>query len=317
MWIESGGASAWMESGSTCWRQPTPDGGGVTGCADSTGPSCGRGGRTPRVTVQPGAQVWVHAVGPTVDLDRLSYDPFDIATTAADIEPVSDGSNGWAFRAPDAGAVLDAFVRGQGTEGGDASFATCIRVAGEAPLDAQPVHVTSTRDLITSRATAELRFRIDAGGGGPIPVAAGSLRCAHVMRPVVSKHLVWRCSALLASASTKSGTRVVGTVAVWSRAVSERATSRVLVLDANQAHLGSRRGVVSVSGYLMEQAAGHFRLCAAGYVSMPPSCHKGGVRVASLDAGSYRLDSYGARRFSREEVAVFGRLTRGVLTADP
>jgi hypothetical protein len=50
---------------------------------------------------------------------------------------------------------------------------------------------------------------------------------------------------------------------------------------------------------------------------MPPSCHKGGVRVASLDAGSYRLDSYGARRFSREEVAVFGRLTRGVLTADP
>jgi hypothetical protein len=50
---------------------------------------------------------------------------------------------------------------------------------------------------------------------------------------------------------------------------------------------------------------------------MPPSCNKGGVRVVGLDAASYRLDAYGARRFSREDVAVFGQLARGVLTADP
>lgn len=310
-WIEAGERSAWMTQGSTCWSSGT---GG--GCADTAGFSCTGVAPTREFDVRPGEPVWIHVVGAELDLEAMRYEPVDVAASSVEVEPVASGSGEWLLRSPNADAVL--VVGARGKAGGDTSYGMCLRVRGDAPPDAEPVDVSSTSRLIRSRSLAELKWHID----GTLPefeTVAGSVRCARVSRPALSKQRLWRCSSLYRrpAATASRAVRSVGIVAQFRGQTYERSNRTVRMMDANEARTTGYRGIAAVRGYVMERAGGGFSLCTAGWISMPPSCNRGGIVLRGLDADAYHLASYGNRRYSPEEVAISGRLGARVLVTDP
>lgn len=312
MWLEASDRGTWMQQGSTCWSSGTSG-----GCADSVGFSCAANAqwKIATVAVRPGEPLWLHLVGASADLSTVRYEPNDVAATASDVEPSATGAAGeWLLRAPNADALLQASVRGNA--GGDSSYGICLDVSGDPPPDANPVDVTSTKRLIRSRAQAELKWRIETDMA-ELPLVSSSVHCVQVLRPALSASRIWRCSSLSAKPGRSSGMRSVGLVAQFRTPLIGRATSTIAYMDANQARTRRFTGVAGVRGYLMERAGGGFSICTAGWISMPPNCNGGGVRIRSLDADAYHLDSFGSRRYSREEVVVIGRLRDRVLTADP
>jgi hypothetical protein len=312
MWVEASDRSVWMQQGSTCWSTGTSG-----GCADSVGFSCRADApwKIARFDVRPGEPIWLHLVGPDATIESLGLEPEDVAASSADVEPVAtDTAHEWLLRAPNADALLQVFVRG--TAGGDSSYGVCLDVSGDPPADAEPVDVTSTKRLIRSRAQAELKWRIETDTPN-FPLVSSSVQCVQVRRPSLSASLLWRCSSLSAKHGASRGMRSVGIVAQFMTPTLDRSNRTIAYMVANVARTRRFTGTAAVRGYLMERAGGGFSICTAGWISMPPNCNGGGVRIRSLDADAYHLAAYGARRYSREEVVVTGRLASHVITADP
>ena len=105
-------------------------------------------------------------------------------------------------------------------------------------------------------------------------------------------------------------------VGVWDRGLGEVRYSQVKLLSANDARRAPDLPRVAVTGYLMEVADERYEICAAGYVSIPPSCGDGNVSVAGVDPATWNLDEASGRRFSRAPVVMFGRLRAGELILD-
>ncbi|MCW2924282.1 MAG: hypothetical protein JWM98_1686 [Thermoleophilia bacterium] len=306
MWLASPRGSTWIEAGSSCWKN---------GCGDSIGPSCASRGQaangtaipgSPRVEVRRGEPLDLHLVGVDRATEhRFEFTPRDVAGEPRDVAGDERAATTWRITAPEEEGVLSSFIR---AADGDATFAACL-----VPRGAKDVRASDR--VIATQAQAELAFRIDASGGTEEAPEPGSLHCHRASRPEVSATKLWRCEALFAGRSPRTGFRARGTVSRFGAGLAERDRLPVTVIDANVARTRPPDGLVAVRGYLVDDGSG-FQTCAAGYLGDPPTCNKGGVDVSGLDHTAYRLDEAGGSRFTREDVIVFGRIQHRTLLVD-